>query len=67
MTIIHLCMQHTDALYNMGIAYEKQGRMNAAFKVYNDVLAIDDMHPGANMNAANVLFVANRYKPAIGE
>ena len=49
----------------MGIAYEKQGKMNQAFKAYTDVLKINDMHPGANMNAANVLFVANRYKPAI--
>eukprot|EP00949_MAST-11_sp_MAST-11-sp1_P001329 g1329.t1 len=55
---IALRPNHDAALYNLGIAYEKQGKRQLAYDTYMKVLKVLPDHYGANLNAGNLCMYA---------
>jgi len=49
---------HTSIAYNLGIAYERQGKRQEAYDAYQVVLKQNSMHIGANLNAGNLCMYA---------
>ena len=52
---------HETTLYNLGIAYEQQGKRQEAYDTYMKVLRSNSMHIGSNLNAGNLLMYAGLY------
>ena len=52
---------HQTTLYNLGIAYEVQGKRQEAYDTYIKVLEGNSLHVGANLNAGNLLMHAGMY------
>ena len=50
--------KHMSNLYNLGIAYERQGKRQEAYNAYKRVLDLDSLHIGANLNAGNLCMYA---------
>ena len=53
--------EHQTTLYNLGIAYEVQGKRQEAYDTYRKVLAANQLHVGANLNSGNLLMYAGLF------
>ena len=57
---------HLSILYNVGIAYERQGKRQEAYDSYQKALKIDRFHIGANLNSGNLCMYAGLHNISLG-